>query len=238
MKYRLLVLWMLFLIAGNINAQELKIPPIVDLLKVTVGGWGYRPDIRIWGWSKTGKVAYSREAVGGYTGYMAIKFIVFDFVNDKVLINIEADADEVVGDNGGWESITSEYLFNYIKDKITNAMKAHSIVEQYAEFMPFPIKRNGMEYSVAISDIVSGEDMWGKIPIKKYTVSITANGKKKTIFTGENTRVSKVHVCGYFLSPFENRALIVLAEQTPPGFEGDVDIYYVFSGCHLETGFK
>ncbi|WP_461257422.1 hypothetical protein [Treponema sp. R80B11-R83G3] len=236
MKYRLLVLGLLFLIGININAQEFRIPPKVDLLKVAVGGWGYRPDIRIWGWSKTGKVAYSSEAVGGYSGFITVYFIIFDFVNDKMLINIKADAYEIDSDEP--ENIIAEYLFNHIKDKITNAMKAHSIEEQYTEFLPFPITRNGIEYRVTISDIVSGEDMWGEIPIEKYAVSITANGKKKTIFTKENTRASKVHFCGYFLSPFENRALIILAEQTPPGFEGDVDIYYVLSGCHLETGFK
>jgi len=243
MKYRLFVLGLLFLVVGNINAQELKIPPVIDLFKYSANVYTNEgigsliwSKIRIWGWSKTGKVAFSGESVGEYSGWTTVRFIVFDFVNDKILINIKADADEI--DNDEPESIASEYLFNHIKDKITNAIKAYGIVEQYAEFLPFPIKRNGMEYRIAISDIVTGEDMWGEIPIKRYTASVVANGKRKTILTSSDTRASKIHICGYFLSPFENRALIILAERSPPGFEGDIALNYVFSGCHLETGFK
>jgi len=245
MKYKLLVLWLLVFIAGNAMAQEFKIPLREDFLKHTEmreEGYYHRtfPRIRIWGWSRTGKVAYSSETVGEYTGTTTVRFNIFDFINDKELLTIEVDALDVASETGSdiAPNITAEYMFSYAKDKIANALKTHAIVEQYAEFLPFPIKRNDTEYRVAISALSSGEDMWGKIPITKYSATVTANGKRKTILTSGSTRAAKVLICGYFISPFENRALIILAPVSPPAFEGDIGLHFVFSGCHLETGFR
>jgi len=245
MKYRLLVLWLLFLIAGNVTAQDFKIPPREDFLKHTEmreEGYYHRtfPKIRIWGWSRTGKVAYSSETVGEYTGTTTVWFTIFDFVNDKELLTITVDEldDELPFASDESNDTMAELMLNRIKDKIANAIKAHAIVEQYAEFLPFPIKRNDTEYRVAISVLSSGEDMWGEIPITKYSATVTANGKRKTILTSGSTRTAKVLICGYFISPFENRALIILAPVSPPAFEGDIGLHFVFSGCHLETGFR
>jgi hypothetical protein len=42
--------------------------------------------------------------------------------------------------------------------------------------------------------------------------------------------------CGYFISPYENGALIVIG-KTVEVFEG-YDIEFIFTGCHLHYGFK
>jgi len=248
MKYNKLIFVSIFffylgalsVVADVPATQGINIPREVDLLQYTtiirddpgLGSFVGPGIVRIWGWSRTGKVAYSVEGVGEYTGFMAIRFVIFDFVNDKVLIYINTDADDIDNYDAG-----SEDLFVYSKDAIANAIKTHNIVEQNAGFLPFPINWNNKAYRVSVSNTVSGEDMWGRIPIKKYTVSVAVNGKSKVVMSAKDTRASRVYICGYFLSPFENRALIILAEQTPPGFEGDVNVNYVFIGCHLEQGF-
>jgi len=238
----LVICILLFAGAGqSLSAQNIKLPPEVDLLKYIdvdknnswVGSFIGPGIIRIWGWSKTGKIAYSIEDVGAYSGFMEVIFIIFDYVNDNTLLKIDVNALDIDND----EAVAQD-LFNHIKNKISDALKTHNITEQYAEFLPFPIKKNNTAYNINISGFTSGEDMWGAIPITGYTVSVTAKGKTKIIMVNDYTRASKVYVCGYFISPFENRALIVLAEQTPPEFEGDVYLYLVFSGCHLDQGFN
>jgi len=233
------VIVLVFFIAGagqGLFGQDIRLPAEVDLCKyidVDRNGSFIGPGIlRIWGWSKTGKIAYSIEDVGAYSGFTEVSFIIFDFVNDKTLVNISINAGDIDNDEAAFQE-----LFNHIKNKISDAIKTHNITEQYAEFSPLPIKRNNKTYNLSISNTSSGEDMWGFIPITKYTVSVTANGKTKVIMVNNSTRASKVYACGYFISPFENRALIVLAQQSPPEFEGDIHFNFVFSGCNLDQGF-
>jgi hypothetical protein len=50
--------------------------------------------------------------------------------------------------------------------------------------------------------------------VLKYSVLFTANDKRKTIGTFTPFRwLGDVYICGYFLSPFENRALEIIAED-------------------------
>jgi hypothetical protein len=73
--------------------------------------------------------------------------------------------------------------------------------------------------------------------ISKYTVLVTANGERKTISTIEGQfGTVGIFICGYILTPFENRVLIILAEERF-AIEG-TDLFYIFLGCDLETGFN
>ena len=96
-----------------------------------------------------------------------------------------------------------------------------------------------MEYNCSITNITYSSDAYGFFNdnITRYTVVVTANGRSKNINTFDSDAMTrKIYICGYSLSPFEDRALIILAEENFV-FEG-TELFYVFSGCHLGTGFS
>ena len=226
----------IFLAAGFLNAQEFTIPKPVDLFQhsVSSGAIYEFPIARIWGWSAAGKVAYSIEREVEGRGGKIINFTVFDTVSDDVVVSFGIDTFDIGDDN-----LTSEYLYSLLRDRITNAIRANSIVGGGTDFRPFPIRRNNMEYSCSITNIVHSADNYGFFNdnVSKYTVVVTANGKSKVVNTFESDALTrKIYICGYILSPFENRALIVLAEENFV-FEG-TELFYIFGGCHLGTGFN
>lgn len=120
-------------------------------------------------------------------------------------------------------------------------MKINNIVEQKTEFLQFPIGKNNTVYNSNIVDVEYKDGLDGFFDnnvVAKYVVEITANNRKKIIgnFNPLNFLTRYVYICGYFLNPFENRALVVIAEEHW-GFEG-TELTYRFSGCHLGVGFN
>ena len=223
MKVKAMFFCLVFLGAGFLNAQSFNIPNPTNLFQhsVSSGAIYEFPTVRIWGWSANGKIAYSVEREMAGIGGQIIEFNVFDAVSDELVSNFAIDS--------------------YEQDRIsiTNALRANNIVEGEISFQPFPIRKNNMEYICSITNITHQADDYGFFNdnVTKYSVVVTANGKSKTLNTfagGGLTR--QVYVCGYILSPFENRALVVLAEERFV-FEG-TELFYVFCGCHLGVGFN
>jgi hypothetical protein len=73
---------------------------------------------------------------------------------------------------------------------------------------------------------------------ESYKIIAENHGRRKTICEKNFTTIyaDDVFLCGYFLSPFENRALIVTGVFAH-SFEGS-DVTYSFAGCHLSVGFR
>jgi len=65
---------------------------------------------------------------------------------------------------------------------------------------------------------------------------VTADGKSK-IINSSSLSGDNVYVCGYALSPYENRALVVVAARLNLGFM-DWATHYDLIGFHLKDGFK
>ena len=244
MKVRFLIFVLLFFIIFSIHlgAQNLNLPPPVDLLQYVndrvfgfVGENSLLVRARIWGWSRDGKVAYSIERE---SDQIYISFYVFDFINDNILFEMDIVSNNIL-------NFTTAY--NTRKDEITGAVLQYNIIEQQTDFLPFPIKNNNVSYD--------GEIVWGKgyrppeffneeagewggmefDDIYDVSIIIKRNGQvKKTIKTYNGILPGGfgylIELCGYFLSPFENRALIVIALA-------QYDVHYDFSGCHLDIGF-
>ena len=218
-------------------AQELVLPPRVDLLQyVDSDSSSVKSNsryARIWGWSEDGKIAYSVEGALNSETTFEIEFVVLDLVTDNVLFNF------TVYDNEWWApgEAEVEIMLNRRRPSILDAMKTHGIIEQRTDFMPFPFHRNGTVYDAQIVDIEYGiTEFWDfEVPVK-YSVLVTANGKGKTIGSFiPYPWLGSVHVCGYFISPFEDRALAVVAEVLGQYQHGGV--LFKFSGFHLEKGF-
>jgi len=195
----------------------------------------YFPRIRIWGWSEYGnKAAYSvqeRDSWSNETYF--INWYIFDFIGDKVIWH-EMTSIKGIIDEYFLRKIFLEYSYNLHKDKINEMFKKHDIINIPVPYKPLPIIFNNKTYTCNVS-IFDEDEYTG---INEYTVTVEVDGKKKIIkhkkFNGDEL-ICGVYLCGYFISPFKNRALIVIAEKDFTVEE--YELRYFFIGCNLEQGF-
>jgi len=218
------------------NTQEMILPPKINLFQFNKksynSSYGY-PDARIWGWSKDGKAAYSIETDIDGRGGRIINFVILNLITDEAVYELDIDS-------FNFDDVDNETLYKIFRIDILSAMKEHDITSELTPFLSFPFKRNNIEYNAHISDIEYKDDQNGFIDriVSGYKVSVTANNGGKIIDSSAPGRsiTGFVYVCGCFLSPFENRAMVVIAEESWV-FEG-TELFYKFAGCHLGAGFN
>ena len=220
-------------------AQNIALPSKVDLFQYSASSSGYdltgKPDARIWGWSRDGKIAYSLESINSFSGMLAGSFIIFDAISDEIVVELVKSADDF---HSGEDLYNNEYMAS-----ISNAIRTHNIVTgQRHDFLPFPIRKNNMAYDCQISNLVYGNHEYGFFDnrfISNYDVVIMANGKRKVIgnYASMDVGPGALYICGYLLSPYEERALVVVAEESY-SFEGESGLRYRLNGCHLGVGFN
>jgi hypothetical protein len=198
-------------------------------------------EIKIWGWSKDGKVAYSN-----YISLEAsdLVVIIFDIVNDTILWK---NTLYLLADPYPYEEAYNSLDCTYYSAFINNFRKIcvqNGIEFIQAEFKDLPIKHDNQTVNIILEKnetplssleredlLIIGGNYDG------YKVIATHQGKKKIIKEKSLTvYADDVFLCGYFLSPFENRALIVIGEFAH-SWEGS-DVTYHFAGCHLSAGFR
>jgi len=233
-KFKLLYLF--FFCLRLLPAQELSFPPKINFFqhsRSASGGMLYEiPNARVWGWSNNGKVAYSIERQVDGRGGQKIDFIILDLITDDTVFELNMDSFDC-------NDAEDEALYNLFRANISNALRTNGIVQESPPFSAFPLARNNMTYNSQIINIErKNYDFGFETIILKYTVLVTADSKSKIIgnFAPVNTVTGYVYVCGYILSPFENRALVVIAEEHW-GNEG-TELTYRFSGCNLGVGFN
>jgi len=174
--------------------------------------------VNVWGWSSTGNAAFSYSGIDdGFSGKPYFEFFIINLVNDRVVFEFSAD----------------KKLNPTLRKKVDEALKKYEIVERKADFLPFPLKGDGVEYKCLIKN-VKQECSDDFCEISGYDVVIDKNGKEKKIRTMSDRMANEVFICGYFMSPFEQRILVVTAENRH--FEGN-NFGFFFSGCSLEKGF-
>jgi hypothetical protein len=142
-------------------------------------------------------------------------------------------------DSFDYNDVEDEALYNLSSVHILNALRIHNIVRQETNFLPFPFRRNNTVYDCRITNVEykDGEGFFDGGAVSRYNVLVTVGNKSKIINSFTPVGLTGfVYVCGYFLSPFENRALVVVAEEQW-GHEG-TELDYRLSGCHLEAGFN
>ena len=242
---RIKVLFFCFVFWGInfLQAQELALPPRIDLFQYNASEFtslnmSEHPIARIWGWSNNGKVAYSIEwDVDGRGGRM-IDFVILDLITDNKVFEQTIDSfghDDYDGD------YTFEDLFFMYNHVLSDALRANNIVlEQRNDFLPFPLRRNNITFNGHIIDVGHTRDEYGMFErvLSRYSILVTADNRRKII--GNMIPVSRltldIYISGYFLSPFENRIMVVTTERAW-GFEGS-RFNYRFNGCHLGVGFN
>ncbi|MCL2806186.1 MAG: hypothetical protein FWD26_09620 [Treponema sp.] len=216
--------------SAELNGQKAGLPPAINLIQHSNFAADYHPDryARIWGWSTDGKAAYSLEGrINSEASYQK-DFFILDLSSNNVLFSLTIFPDSAEN----W--IEDESFFEIQGKDIMNALETHEIIEQKTDFLPFPMTKNNNIYNAGIINIEYGEDEQWLLgdTILRYTLSFTANDK---IILNETLKpflwLYDVYVCGYFLSPSENKILIVIAEDL--GLYQHGGILYRFIGFSL-----
>ena len=238
MKFKFSVFILFIIISVDLNAQNIELPSYVDLLQYK----NYDlPKFRIWGWSRDGKMAYSRELWRDDTDTCYnICFYIFDFINDENILTINIDTDKE-------NSVILAYIANL--ESIRKTMEYYKIIEneRQIDLLQFPIRKNNILYESKVTWVSAGyhthfnEDTgeWWSMEFDEYynvDIIISRNNQTKIINTYKGITPGgigySIEVGGYLLSPFENRALIFI-------FHGSMNLdNYDLSGCHLDIGFR
>jgi thiol-disulfide isomerase/thioredoxin len=217
----------------NLFSQNITIPPFVDLLEYTNEHGRSSSHFRLWGWSKNGKVAYSIDKSIEGRGGTITSAIIFNFIDDDIIWEQSIDSVE-------WENSTDldkNIAYDKFCQEYQNICIRNNIEFVQIEYNNFPIRHNNQILNLIIEDIAKKKNLqrWGD-EISSYKVIVETQGKKKVIQSKNHVRAFYVFPCGYFISPYENRALIVIGEMVPVSEGGDIDFYFI--GCHLSYGFN
>jgi len=196
--------------------RELVFPPLINVVFRNTAFGPVSNNVMIWGWSTDGKVAFSTDNIMSEVSPHS-NFVVFNLVSNSVVFESRMDFFlHEVGDSGVWDKdwIRDKGLIDSNMSVILNALEIYGIIDKQSELLRFPINRNGIVYDIQVIDIEHGDDSLD-YSILKYSLLITANNRRKVIdnlILPPMGLVSEVSVAGYFLSPFENRIVIVVAE--------------------------
>ena len=219
-----------------VRDQGLVFPPRVNLLHYlevdSVAVQFNSRFARIWGWSTDGKIAFSIEGAINSEASYQIEFVVLDLIENKVLFSL------IEYSRSATDWLEGEELFKLYAGSINDALQTHNIIGQRAYFSPLPTIGDNMPGDVEIIDIERGEDEYWQLgeTILRYSVLATTNKGSQILGTFTPFLwLFEVHVCGYFLSPFENRVLVIIAEDLGQYSHGG--IMYRYIGFHLEEDF-
>ena len=213
---------------GTKSGGDISLPPVINLYQYSEEKYDtYEKNFRIWGWSKNGRVAYTYDVFeGGTKGTYAL---IFDFVQDKKIWSKSSEWNDWNG-TGDDEGLPPDEVFY---QAFINACIENGIELVQAEYRKLPIVHNNKTYNV-IFDINLGPKMEysGVKFIDNYKIMVETQGKRKIIHSAQGNTSFNVFPYGYFISPFENRALLVYGSQRPGGYNPTS-----FVGCDLDRGF-
>ena len=184
--------------------------------------------IWIWGWSRDGKAGISELSDSGGRGGIIIKTFIFDAVNDTVLWEHTIDSFDY-GD--GYSGIPENEITAFFDNFQSTCRELFSIEineARPASASGTAIRHNGRSYDIAVNSAEKDEDNM----IRSYSVAAETNGRSKTILSKDTFLPDLPEFSWYSISPFEERALIILRWS---GFSGSYG--FVYAGCHLSIGF-
>lgn len=218
------------------NQVELNLPEAIDPFAlhknlVDQACYGF-PAFYLYGFSKDSKVCYSTLTFIDGRGGCIIEYFIQDLISDEILWNIKDDSLDWP-DEGEGINDAAEYSFRLKKEELENAVKKFLIIPAELEYLQFPTKE-GIECYAQVKNLVQESDsqeyFLGKIG---YKISAKkADGKSKTIASKDSAQAYNAFVCGYFKSPYENRAAVLYATQEYV-FEGSA-LFYKIAGCLLD----
>jgi hypothetical protein len=225
----------------TIYSQTVPDPPVIDFFQYSDFEPMYKwSNIRIWGWSKDGKAAYSNNKFIDGRGGVITTVIILNLKTDAVLYRNSLDSIDFEDFDDYEERYNNAYR-NFIAN-YRNICTQNGIEFIQTDFKNLPIKHNARTVNIIIEKIekTGTREEW---EIERYgkigSYKVIAKNQRRQKIIHENTfrnAAFDVIVCGYFISPFEDRALVIVGEYVGV-FEGK-DVEYVLIGCHLSDGFR
>jgi len=230
----------------NIISEVPSFPPPVDYFQYINFEPNYNhSDLRLWGWSRNSNIAYTiKKNLDPMDGNI-FTAVIFNTIDDIVVWQ------DSLNSNDYKENEYNAALNNFIKSFISRAgqngidFSPEASLRGQADFKGFPIRHNNQIVNIKVETgnmIGEWHEVYGNIGSYKIIAEIATefpaqrDGRRKTIHEKTLDRpVMDIMSCGYFINPFEDRALIVVGEYEW-AFEG-YDVRYVLIGCHLSTGF-
>jgi hypothetical protein len=233
------------------TATPISPPAIVDLFKydeakthfISYNNWfSSRYDFRIWGWSKDGKVAYSYTEFQDGAGWETKYFYILNFIDDEIIWKYSIDdyeGKQMLYTEGEGSAEGPPIDYDSLYRRYMNICKDEGIEFIQAEFKKIPIMHNNKVYNVVVDQNKRNDsDDYGYDTVKNYKIVVETQGKSKVINedTFSEPVVFDIFSLGYFISPLENRSLIIVGRHIRhwEGTNND----YIFVGCHLDIGFK
>ena len=207
------------------NHEEIAGSPVS---LITEGSHTEENPVWIWGWSRDGKTGISELSDSGGRGGTIIKTFIFDAVNDFVLWERSIDSFDY---DDGYSGIPENEITAFFDNFQSTCRQLFGIeVKEVRPVVPSGtvIRHNGRTYDIAVN--LTDEDEDGMII--KYSVAAETGGRSKTILSKDNYLPALPKFSWYNISPFEERALIILRWS---GFSGSYG--FVYAGCHLSIGF-
>jgi hypothetical protein len=188
-------------------------------------------DLRFWGWSKNSNVAYTiTRSLAPMKGYI-FTAVIFNTIHDIFVWQDSLNSNDF--EENGYTAAYNNFVNNFISRAGQNGIEFTQ-----ADFKGFPIRHNNQTVNIKVVTFEkTGEwhEVYGNIGGYGIIVESNVRGAKPVYKKTLDWPVMDVIPCGYFISPFEDRALIVIGEYALD-FEG-YDVRYVLTGCHLSTGF-
>ena len=214
------------------SAQEFSLPPVVDLFQFNNDySSPFMVDYRIWGWSRDGKVAYSVTGHDG--GITSLYFNIVDYFSaDSQAVNYWENFDDFNTDEDGYhlDENGNRIDFNDIYRDFYNICIEQGIEFVQSGYRRLPIVHNNRTNNVNLA--LAKQEMDGVDIVESYTVIVEAHGERFVHTAPQEGYTLDAFLLGYFLSPFENRALIAMGKSVFGGYIQDF-----FLGCDLDIGF-
>ncbi|MBU0935977.1 MAG: hypothetical protein KKI09_06960 [Spirochaetes bacterium] len=238
--------------------QVSELPWPVELQQYMVSedipDWGY-PEFRMFGWSPDGKVAWSEVRAIDGRGGTQYHFVIFDAVADTVvweemddsfdwMEDLMADSDWMEGVSAASESMEESTVdsgwstaWSHVGDRFETAMAQFGVaLNQGVDLLSFPLALNGDDFSAELVLVPETEADRFMDEVKSYQVLATSRKKgKKILAISSEVTALRIWISGCFLSPFEDRMLVVVSREQYI-FEGS-EVFYHFAGCNLKVGF-
>ena len=184
--------------------------------------------IWIWGWSRDGKIGISELCDSGGRGGIIIKTFILNAVNDAVLWERSIDSFDY-GD--GYSGIPENAITAFFNNFQTVCRQLFNIeINERRPLSPSGtvIRHNRRSYEITVNSEKEEDGM-----IRSYSATAKTGGRSKTILSKDTFLPVLPEFFLYSISPFEERALIILRWS---GFSGSYG--FVYAGCHLTIGFR
>lgn len=252
---KIIVLPIVILLFSSAYAQSLKLPALQDPFKAsqayktagsssgTFSNIQYFPRLRFYGWSRDSKIAYSLEKEEPGIGGFKIHYIIQDLKSNRIVWQLQDDTNNW-NDTAFKKSknSTGEYSLKLQKAKLETALKSHKIVTGNYQLKSLPIQyiiTETYRYEVEIEEEVvdTGRMKYERFKLINYKIfAHKSDNTSKQLLEKKNIMADNIYPCGYYLSPYEQLAVVIIAEEKYV-FEGN-GLDYVILGCSLTKGFK